>query len=182
MNKIADSIRKIAGYAPGDAMVAEVLSVQEFTCTVLLKLINVEKPDVRLNADQDVNKGMVVRPAVGSIVLIEAISETDYYVSMFSEIESFSIKIGSISVEMTDSEIKLNGAQANSYLTDINKLTAELNKIQSDIRSLKQALGTFVPTGTPADAASWTAAFSTYYSATLLDTQVADIKDSKVQH
>ncbi len=180
--QVYEAIRKIAGTIPGDAIPCKVVSVQDYCCTVKQIENELEIKNVRLNAEQDPAKGFIIKPAMGSVVLIEAISELDYYVSMFSQVQSFSLKIGSISVEINENEIVLNGAQANSYLTDINKLVSEINKIQSDIRSLKQSLMSFVPSGTPADAAAWTAAFAAYYAAPLSDTQVDQIKDTKVKH
>jgi hypothetical protein len=181
-NKIKEAIRKIAGAAPGDAIPCTVVAVQDYTCTVKQIENDVEITKVRLNAAQDPAKGFIIKPAVNSVVLLEAISATDYYVSMFSDVASFSLKIGSISLELNQNEITLNGGAAGSYLTDINKLVAEVNATRADIRSLKQALMTFVPTGTPADTAAWTAAFASYYGAPLVDTSVNDLKDTKVKH
>jgi hypothetical protein len=101
---------------------------------------------------------------------------------MFSEIDTVSIKIGAISVEMSSSDISLNGNQADSYLTDINKLVQHINAVKADIRALKQGLTTFVPTGTPADTAAWGVSVTPWATQPLLDSSVNDIADKKVKH
>ena len=182
MNKIAEYIRQIVGEVASGHVVASVISVEDYSCTVKTKLSDVEIPGVRLNASQDPEKGILIKPTKGSDVLLGALSDVDLYVSMFSEIDTVSIKIGAISVEMSSRDISLNGNQADSYLTDINKLVQHINAVKADIRALKQGLTTFVPTGTPADTAAWGASVTPWATQPLLDSSVNDIADKKVKH
>lgn len=181
MNEIADILREIVGAAPKSTMVAKVVSVQDYSCTVQDLLNDVEIKGVRLNAGVNSEEGIIITPEENSIVLIASISETDHYVVMFSKIKSVSVKIANISVEMNDNEIKLNGGQANSYLTDINKLVGKINAVETDLNKLKALLAAWVPAPTDGGLALKTA-LAAYYSSTITPTLVADIKDGKVKH
>lgn len=69
---------------------AEVLSVQAKTCTVSLIASNLEIEDVRLSADSQASNGLVLKPKVGSIVLVGCVFNqlSDLFVVQYAEIES----------------------------------------------------------------------------------------------
>lgn len=180
-NKIKEAIRKIAGAAPGDAIPCTVVSVQDYTCTVKQIENDVEIKNVRLNAAQDPAKGFIIKPAVNSVVLVESISATDYYVSMFSEVASFSLKIGSISLELTDNEITLNGGAAGSNLTKLPALISKLNAIENDLNTLKTILAAWIPS--PGDGGGvLKTALAAYYGSAIVPTVEQELKDTKVKH
>ena len=181
MNKIAEYIRQIVGEVASCHVVASVISVEDYSCTVKTKLSDVEIPGVRLNASQDPEKGILIKPTKGSDVLLGALSDVDLYVSMFSEIDTVSIKIGAISVEMSSSDISLNNNQAKSYLTDINKLTGKINGLEQELNTLKSILLAWVPV--PADGGLVLKTAVTAWAAqTITPTIVSEIADKKVKH
>ncbi len=182
MNKVAKYIRQIVGDVAAGHVIATVISVEDYSCTVKTKLSDVKIPGIRLNAQQDPHKGIIIKPTVGSDVLLGALSEIDLYVAMFSEIDSVSVKIGSISIIISSNDICLNENQACSYLTDINKLVEQINEIKQDVNNLKNALVQFTPTGTLSDTASLKIIVTPWTAQLLMETTVDELADKKVKH
>jgi hypothetical protein len=70
------------------------VNVAEMTCDVQ-GLDGLDVFDVRLRAVLDgVDKGLLVRPKVGSSVLVATLGNTDHYVAMWSEVDVVEVVIG----------------------------------------------------------------------------------------
>lgn len=111
MNDAKSDIRRIiqelAGQRQPVTLICKVTSVNESKCEVepldgaLLK-------DVRLNASVDQFNGLRITPKKDSYVLVTMLSETDAFVSMYSDIDKIEFDgAGGIKVEIKDDHISL---------------------------------------------------------------------------
>jgi hypothetical protein len=103
--------------------------------------------DVRLKAmiTEAVNdEGLTIIPTVGSDVLVSVISkqENNCYISVFSRIDKYLIKVNGRSIEITlDGVLKLNGdsyegiIKAGELKTQLDKNTAVLSAIQAAFKA-----------------------------------------------
>jgi hypothetical protein len=107
---------------------AEVQSVQETTCTVLLVASLLEVEDVRLVASVLGGEGFVLVPKVGSIVLVGCVQNEigDLYVAQTTEIETLSFQQGKLSIDADGKDLKLvNDKSAVTISAD--KVTVDQN-------------------------------------------------------
>lgn len=179
---IKDSIEKLASKSKSFGYVAQVLEVHNASCKVRILLSGLELPNVRLNAQPDKTEGLILKPSVGSKVLIDCLSDTDYYVTMYSQLDSMQLMLDGQKLFIDKNGIVLNGNQAGSYLTDINRLVDELNKIRNEINTLKQIFTTWVPA--PMDGGAVLKAASAAWAGQLMQppVNVNSMKDGKVKH
>ncbi len=175
-------IQQIVGDQQLPASVCKVTEVQEYTCTVTRLLDGDELKNVRLSAGTDPAKGVLIRPALDSVVLVSELTEVDRFVSMFSTIESFRAKVGAMSILITEDEIVFNEARLGSNLTDIAKLVSEINKLRGELNSLKQVLTVWVPV--PMDGGAVLKAAVATWASQLLQPNITvnDLKDEKIKH
>ncbi|OQY03183.1 MAG: hypothetical protein B6I20_05545 [Bacteroidetes bacterium 4572_117] len=168
---------------------AKVQSVNEdkHSCVVTIDGYDIE--DVRLGAVIDNNENIsFIVPVIGSWVLVSYVlgSETDAYVSAFSEVEKIKTKANSLNAEITD--IILTGVDSfvinngdNAGLVKVIGLTDKLNNIESDINDLKNALNSWV--AIPNDGgAALKAASASWAARQLTQTNKADIENDKIKH
>lgn len=142
--EIRSVIRKIAGI-DNEGLIffnAEVVSVDSETCTV--KRNNINHTDVRLAAVIDGNtKNLLVKPKVGSMVLIADLSEgdlRDLAVVAWSEVDSISCKTGSISIDVTGREIKFN--DGTEGMAKLSQLISWMQNVKTDLTTISTALNT----------------------------------------
>ncbi|HMG93951.1 MAG TPA: hypothetical protein VK589_28020 [Chryseolinea sp.] len=161
--EIAEAIRKIAGENRNlKAIVCEVVTVTGATCLCRPIDGSADIEGVRLQAAAT-NDGMLITPAVDSIVIVQMINDVEGYVSMFSEIQNIKF---------------FNGAQGSLVL--INALVEKLNALESDLNDLKQIFSTtWTPVPNDGGAALKTAA-ATWAADTFTETVAEDIDNEKI--
>lgn len=152
----------------------EVVSVDEGAKTCVIKIDDLEYEDIRLNAviaDESEEHSFIV-PAVGSWVMVSFIenSDTDAYLSAFSEIEKVVLKANLI---------ELNGGEQDGVPISGN-LVEKYNAIVSDVNSLKQALLSWVPASGDGGAAL-KSLVSSWAGQQLQNMQLSDIENEKVK-
>ncbi|MGN7787423.1 hypothetical protein ACTJIJ_23015 [Niabella sp. 22666] len=113
---IAESIRELVGDMRTYGIPCKVTKVSGKTCEV--EPVNGDAPivDVRLVAD-DKPSQFYLEPKVGSIVLVQQITDTAAYVSMFSEVEGLYLSTFNGGKFEVDSKFAI--ANAGSSLKDI---------------------------------------------------------------
>ncbi|MDR1199061.1 MAG: hypothetical protein LBK94_08655 [Prevotellaceae bacterium] len=91
-----DNIRKYIRQIVGDDLqnteVCRVVSVDGAICTVETVADEIEYTGVRLKANTQDDKGIIIKPKIGSYVLVTQIDEANYFVSFFSEIDAITFK------------------------------------------------------------------------------------------
>ncbi|MBR4199232.1 MAG: hypothetical protein IKQ94_10735 [Bacteroidales bacterium] len=152
--KIQEQLRAIVGTAPLATYAAKVTAVNGAECTVQRIADDMVIDEVKLNATCTDGRGIIISPAVGSIVLITSIDGVQWFVSMFDEIDS----------------IIINGGQ-NNGLVNINDLTDKLNALVNAFNSHTHE----VRVGGSAGTASQIVARATQFNA-------SDYEDTKIKH
>jgi hypothetical protein len=128
MESTADILRKIVGKSSQNVLPCTVESVDGAYCDVVPvddDLAPIKQ--VRLNAHKE---GLIITPAIDSIVLVVMITENDGFVGMFSEIEKiqfadingfeYSIEKGKLSVKNKDYSLR---KAFDDIIASIGKLT-----------------------------------------------------------
>ncbi|MDR2824273.1 MAG: hypothetical protein LBB41_03630 [Prevotellaceae bacterium] len=85
-------IQQIVGNSLQNTEVCKVVSVTAETCAVEAVANGVKYENVRLKAHIEDDKGLTIKPAVGSYVIMTKIDEANYFISMFSEIDAVIFK------------------------------------------------------------------------------------------
>lgn len=134
---IDEILRKIVGIDNSPiSILCKIISVDENEMTCVVKPIDegVNYMDVRLMADP-VDDGIYYKPAVGSVVMISPQTESIYYVSMYSSIET----------------IWLRGNQYDGLVKVVDLIT-KLNNLENKLNDLITACSsqvvTLAPSGT----------------------------------
>ena len=135
--KIRKSIKELAGATDlrFETYAAIVTSVNGATCNVKRVLDDKIVERVRLNANVQEEKGLIIVPKEGSDVLITNIDGGASFVSQYSEIEKIELNV--------DSAIIINGGQ-NGGLVEIRKLEKNLERIKTYLIALEAALSTSI--------------------------------------
>ena len=166
--EIRDAIRAICGKDKGGFLFfnAVVKSVEDDSCTVTYSDIDI--PDVRLNAAINGNaNNLLIKPKVGSTVLIADLSEgdlRDLAVIGWSEVDS----------------IIVNGG-TNEGLVKVKELTDKINTLENSLNSLKSVFSAWVPTPGDGGLVLKTAVI-TWAGSQLSVTNKADIQNEKIKH
>lgn len=166
----ADLIKAIMGKIPQNCFVAKVQKVDGATCTVV-RGDNLKIAGVRLNELSDESVGMVIKPKVDSFVLVARIDDFNYYVSLYSEIDS---------VDIQCDKITINGGN-NGGLINIEELKKQLNKMSQRIDGIISALEN--STVTPQDGgAAYKAGIATALSSLTDKESFDNMEDKKITH
>lgn len=112
--------------------VAQVTAVDGLSCTVSLLASDLIIEDVRLVADADAESYLVVKPKVGSTVLVGMVDNqiTDLYVIQVSEVQSLEYKQGNTLVSVNADTVSLKNSQTEILLKSD---TATLKQAQSEV-------------------------------------------------
>lgn len=170
MNKAAAAIKKIANQDDVKLHACKVDAINASRCDVTPLNDAAPLKDVRLNADITKDLGIVITPKVNSIVLVNEVSKTDAYVSMFSEIESINIKIGNTTAILKDGEISFNGGNLGG-LVKVQELTKK-------IIALETAMDTHIHSGGTANGMTGTVTPPKFP----VKTQKSQLENTKVKH
>jgi hypothetical protein len=107
--------------------------------------------DVSLDVISNGNSGVLIFPAVGSVVVVGMVEnrpELPFIIS-FTTIDKISLKIGQTVINLTDGLIEVNGG-GNNGMVLIDPLTQALNSLVSTFNSHTHSNGNNgSPTGTP---------------------------------
>lgn len=152
--------------------------------------------EVYINVDSDDEDGGNIVLNVNNVnrngsLKINVNGEADIYTSNKAKISSNTELELTVKNLDTDNESSLNitgekhvfnDAVLNSFIADINKLVEKINIIESDLNTLKEIIRTdWTPVAQDGGAALKLAA-ATWYSNIITETEVDDIKDSKIEN
>ena len=163
---IKEQLRKIVGMDKIPmAILGTVVSIDtdEMTCEVEPVSGQANFLDVRIMADNSTS-GVLLKPAIDSIVIIAPQSEDIYYIALVGEV----------------SEIWLKGEQYGG-LVKVSDLVDRMNLIESDINTLKTAFSTWVTVPNDGGAAL-KGATATWYGSQLVETTVSDLENENCKH
>jgi hypothetical protein len=135
--------------------------------------------DARLQASTELAEGFVLVPKVNSFVVAGFFSKDAAVIVISSELEKVHIKVGDSELEVTGSEIIINGGE-NSGLVKVGELKDQIDNITNYLEALKDCLTTWVPV--PSDGG---AALQTYANTKLaLVTKPSSValENTKVKH
>jgi hypothetical protein len=126
---IQDSVRKLANISNVSTLACKVESVNinDKTCYCIPINGDADIPNVRIMAQNE--KGFLLVPKVGSVVIISFLTDSDAYISMVSEV----------------SEIQLNGdnydglVKINDLVTKLNNAENRINLIVTDLQAISIA-------------------------------------------
>lgn len=179
--QIAQKVKQIVGGSEAIIFPAEVKSVDDTTCTILIG--DLQLSDVRLRAViNDEEDKLLITPAVGSQVLVADLSNgqfRDLAVLTYSEPEKIDVKIGETAISVKDGLVEFNGG-GNNGLVNISDLTQKLNNFENKVNELITVLSGISVTLAPSGTFPFAPFFSTVQ--TLTPTQQSDIEDTKVTH
>lgn len=141
-----------------------VLSVEGKTCTVQIDGLDV--PDVRLRASTtDEDSELILVPAVGSAVIVGALSDDFGQLAL-------------LSMDKADTITIHGGKQGGLVLAP--SLVEKLNALEEDLNNLKQAIKS-APTVPNDGGSSFKAGLQGWAGASLSKTKQSDIENSKVK-
>jgi hypothetical protein len=131
MEKTRELLDKILNPRPAiQVWQAEVVSVEGDTCTVKILASELQVKGVKLKADE--GKGLLLKPAVGSLVLVGTIQNelADLYVGQCSEVEKLLLEQGNNTVKIDKDGVTLQNQQCEITLSS-SKVT--LKQAQTEI-------------------------------------------------
>ncbi len=167
-------LREITQSSDNKIHVCKVVSVSGAKCNVMPVDGTAEFTDVRLNAVTSGSAGIIVTPAVDSIVVVNQISTVDSYISQFSEIERIEIEIGDFKIRLNANEMVFN--EGDLGLPKIDKLIEKINRLETKLKAHQHlyinAVGTPTPTeDIPGDP-----------TLIFINTERGEIEDTKIKH
>lgn len=154
--------------------VCKVVAVSGAKCNAMPVDGTAEFTDVRLNAVTSGSAGIIITPAVDSIVVVNQISTVDSYISQFSEIEKIEIEIGDFKIVLNGNEMIFNNGDLG--LPKIDKLIEKINRLEDKLKLhqhmyINAAGATTSTTEIPADPVL-----------TFLNTERVELEDIKIKH
>jgi hypothetical protein len=167
---IRELIRAIVGDARTYAIRATVTAVNGNTCTVSPLNGGPEIPDVKLITNS--GNGLLITPAINSVVEVVKDGPFTAFVAQYSEIESITLDV--------NTTIVINGG-SNDGLVNVNDLVTKLNNLENDINDLKTAFSSWIVVPNDGGAALKTISAS-WYGSPLVPTIATDIEDPNVKH
>jgi hypothetical protein len=149
-----------------DSIVAKVKTVDVVNYTCYCEPIGdyADVMDVKIIINPSYDKGLVIMPKVDSIVMLTFVSDSDAYISMFSEVDS----------------IYLNG-DLYEGLVKVNDLVTKLNNLENKVNALITAFNSWIPVPNDGGAALKTA-LTTWVGTSLTPTVKADLENITVKH
>ena len=131
------AIREFTNNKPIYHKVGKVTKVDDTTCEALLvEDENITYTEVRLKAHLQGDKSIIIKPAVGSFVLLGFLSSTDVFVSMFDQVDSVSIKMFNHTILLDQTGFSVDAGIGKIALKND---TEDLKKILEDlITAIKQ--------------------------------------------
>lgn len=137
---------------------------------------------VRLNNTLSTSaKGLITIPKVGSVVTVTFLSKSDAFVSMFSEIDSYALKItDDVTLEVSEGDKFVFNGGALDGMCLVNDVVTRLNNIENDINTLKTAFTSWVTVPNDGGAAL-KAVTASWYGSSLILTNKSDIENTDIK-
>ncbi|MDI3319126.1 hypothetical protein [Pinibacter soli] len=88
---------------------ATVKSVDKESNTCVVDFEELDLGGVRLQSIEKATKGLTIYPAIGSVVLVQRLTDEDYFICMFSEIDQVVIKTDETVFEVKDGVLVKKG-------------------------------------------------------------------------
>lgn len=159
--EIKEAIRKIVGeFNPALGVICTVVSVGSTTCVCSPIDGSADIEDVRLKAGD--GDGLLMIPAVDSVVIVQMVNDVEGYISMFSQLDSIKMLDGSF-----DGLVKVG-----DLVTKLNNIENKVNDIITTYNAHTHAVSgsaTLIPNGSP-------------IAPPLANTTQADIENDKITH
>lgn len=161
----------------------EVASVDGDMCSA--KLGDFEIPDIRLSVIKDgAKKGLLITPAVGSIVLVADLSGgemRELAVIGFTDIDSVDLKISGADIHIEQNSIEMNSGN-NGGTVKIEPLKTNLQTLQSFIENLQTLTATALAPLAALDGGASVTAYNTAFQAAKAGVRMQDMEDKNVTH
>lgn len=184
-SQIASLLRSIAGtdrLRPA-FLTMEVVSVDGEMCSA--KLGDFEVPDIRLSVIKDgAAKGLLITPAVGSIVLVADLSGgemRELAVIGFTDIDRVDLKIAGADVHIERNSIVLNSGN-NGGLVKIEPLKTNLEMLQSVIEKLQTLTATALAPLAILDKGVSVKAYNSAFQAVKAGVKMKNMEDKNITH
>jgi len=163
MNGIREAVRKMMEDKIGNdsAMLCTVVSVSGSTCNVTTLDTEVDLYDVRLQAAT--SNGILMKPKVNSIVVVTPITDFEYVVIMFSDIDEITLLDGSF-----------------GGLVKVNELTEKVNNLEGQVNDLLTALQSITIPLAPSGTYPFAPLFASFTP--LTPTQADEISNELITH
>jgi hypothetical protein len=140
------------------------------TCTVELRNGNADLTDVRFQAEQSLDTGVVLIPKIGSDVIVAYLDDDEAYIAKTSKLSQVEI--------ITEGDILLNGDDYGG-LIKINELKTQIDKNTNLLKQIQNVFKSWV--AVPSDGGAALKALSTQF--TLLQrANLSDIENKTVKH
>jgi hypothetical protein len=177
----AEILREIVGNKKVYCKVCTVDKVDEFTCNVT-PLLDKDAPiiAVRLKAHIQGDNGIIIKPKVGSFVLVAFLTRLDAFVVMNDEIDQITIKIDNTSLLMDKDSIKMNDGSYDG-LVKIQDLVKKLNNLENIVNDLITQYNSHTHPGVQAGSGT-TSPTSMLENNQLTTTQQSDLENKKITH
>lgn len=129
---IKEAIQKIAAnpIASGKAMLCTVDEVSGSTCKVTTLETEIELFGVRLQTEA--SNGMLLKPAVGSVVVVAPIADFEFVVIMYSAIDEITLLDGSFGGLTKTQELKTQLDKTNEIVTIIHNVLTTWAPVAND--------------------------------------------------
>ncbi len=156
------------------------VDVNKRTCEVLPVNEDSMLVDVRLQAIESGNTGILIVPEENSDVIVGFLSRNDAFVLHIQEIKNIIISVGYSQMEITENNIVLNGGNLGG-LVKVASLIQKLNALENDINILKTVITAWTPVSGDGGAALKTAVAGWAGQTITLTTQ-NDLENPKIKH
>lgn len=163
MNGIREAVQKMMENKIGNdkSMLCTVVSVSGSTCNVTTLDTEVDLFDVRLQTATA--NGVLLKPKVGSIVVVTPITDFEFVVVMFSELDTITLLDGSF-----------------GGLVKVQELTEKVNNLEGQVNDLLSALQEVVIPLAPSGTYPFAPLFASFVP--LTPTQPEEISNELITH
>lgn len=176
---IVQNLRELVNASTFGFQLAKVISVSDFVCSVET-LDNVEIENVRLNAQIDGGKGVVLTPKIGSKVIMTTIDDVNFFIVQYSELEKVDVFMQETTIVITQDELVVNDGK-NGGVCITPELFKNLKKLTARVDGIIDAINTAVPVAQDGGAMLQTSMKTKL--ATLQDKEdFSKIENEKVKH
>ena len=129
---IKEAVRTLAGVVDRFGIICTVVSVDAGNATCVCDPVDDSAiyTDVRLQAAP--GSGMLCIPSVGSVVIVQLVSDSEGYVAMFSELESVQYLDGSFGGLTKTQELKIQLDKNNQVLSAIQNVLTTWTPVAND--------------------------------------------------
>lgn len=183
--QISDALLRILGLYGKDIVtvyLCKVTAVNETARTCDAQTIHgdaeISLPEVQLSAAP--NDGMILIPAINSMVMVAITTQQKAFVMMFSDLQKATITIAKTVFTMDATGITLNDGSYGG-MVKVTDLVSRMNAIENDINAIKTVFASWIPVPNDGGAALKAGAAAWYGAALTLTTEPM-IENNEVKH